>query len=172
MRLAIQAATAVSLLFACIVQSGDVLAAAAPPAGAVPMTPDQLLEMYSGKTQAWPDGAGGWFFAKDRRLSGYASKPPGSYAVGKWYITDSGKVCVRVKWVWAKGKNGHGPFETTCWAHQKVGSQIWKENPKKKNWYEWNASGGESSTFITGYKFFDQVAALHAKYGSKPHARR
>ena len=145
-------------------------AAASLPADAVPMTPAELDEMYSGKTQAWPEDAGGWFFAKDRRLSAYASKPPQSYAMGKWYITNSGKVCVVARWVWAKGKKGRGPFQTTCWAHRKIGSQIWKENPKKHAWYEWNANGGESSTFITGYKFFDQVTALNAQFG--PHPRR
>lgn len=166
MKFTTRAAVLIGLLFGSFGPTASLSNAASLPAGGVPLSAAELYDMYRGKTQAWPEGAGGWYFGTDRRLSAYASKPPGSYAVGKWYITESGKVCVVARWIWAKGSQGKGPNQKTCWAHQKVGSQIWKLNPKTKAWYQWNASGGESATFVAGYKFSEQVTALYALYGS------
>jgi hypothetical protein len=150
------------LLAGCVL-GGSVAAAPSLPDGSIPMTPDELVDLYAGKTQVWKEGRGGYFFARDHRMSAYASKKTGSYAVGKWQVTDSGEVCISVRWVWGKGPRGRGPFQKTCWAHRKFDGQIWKQD--QGAWYQWNRSGGESSNFIKGYKFYDQVTALHDRYG-------
>lgn len=157
------ATTILLLLTFSIIQSFEAAAASLPP-GAVPMTAEELSAMYSGKTQIWPVNKGGWFFARDHRLAGYAVEGS-SYAVGRWTIRDAGRVCIRARWIWAKGPRGRGPFKTTCWDHQKFLSEIWKKNSEKEVWYKWNAPGGEGSNFIKGYKYYDQVTELNSRFG-------
>jgi hypothetical protein len=118
--------------------------------------------LYGGKTQQWKEGIGGYYFAPDRKLTGYSSRKVQTYAVGRWYITNSGEVCVVARWVWGKGAQDRGQMEKSCWEHRKFGSQIWKNDG---GWYQWNRSGGEASRFIDGYKYYDQITALYAKLG-------
>ena len=142
-----------------LLQTGHPAEAASPPDGAVRMSPGELWDLYSGKTQLWKEGVGGYYFAPDRTLSGYSHRKVPTYASGKWYITHSGKVCVVAAWVWGKGPQDRGPMEKNCWDHRKFGEQIWKNDG---GWYHWNRSGGESSRFIDGDKYRDLVTVLRA----------
>jgi len=149
-----------SLSLASLVHLGGAAVAAPLPAEAVPMSPDELSELYRGKTQLWREGIGGYFYASDNKLAGYSRKRVETYAVGRWYVTDAGEVCVVERWIWGPGRQGRGPMKRTCWEHRKFGGQIWKYD---NGWYQWNRADGEASRFIKGYKYYDQVMALHAR---------
>jgi hypothetical protein len=129
------------------------------PAGARPLTAGELHDMYSGKTQSWRDGPGGWYFSPDRKLTAVAKGTV--YGYGRWWITKSGRVCVRATWRWAKGSDGRS-IERSCWAHAKVRGAVWKEYDGE--WWKW--TGKESASFSKGYTYQEQVNALHKRYRS------
>jgi Protein of unknown function (DUF995) len=128
------------------------------PSGAVLLTPAELFSMYAGMTRQAKEGVGGYYFSPDRRLAVLSTGK--SYGYGRWWITTSGKVCMRVTWRWGRGA-GAASSEEYCMGHAKVGRRIWKEYDGE--WYEW--TGNESKRFSPGYKYQEQVNARAQLYG-------
>lgn len=99
--------------------------------GAVPLTTDELYGLYSNRSWLWSDGSG-YFPAKQRRFiasTGEGSK--GSYAVGRWFITDPGKLCFRAKWY---AKSG-AASALTCFSHRKKDGVVFQKREPDGDWY-------------------------------------
>jgi hypothetical protein len=62
---------------------------------AAPLTTDELVELYHGRSWLWKDGAGS-FSAKQRRFTAWSREGGSpSYADGRWFVTDRGKLCFK-----------------------------------------------------------------------------
>jgi hypothetical protein len=129
-----------------------------PPKGAVMLTPGEVFSMYAGMTRQAKEGVGGYYFSPDRRLAVLSTGK--SYGYGRWWITSSGKVCMRVTWKWGRGADA-ASSEESCSGHAKLARMIWKEYDGK--WYEW--TGNESKRFSPGYRFQEHVNARAQLYG-------
>ncbi|MDZ5699458.1 DUF995 domain-containing protein [Chelativorans sp. M5D2P16] len=97
----------------------------------VPMSSEQLDTLYAGRSWNWGNGAG--YFSKDgRRFSGWSQKGAyWSYAKGRWYTTDSGKVCMRALWF---TKMNAAP-DTTCFLHREKDGVIYQKPSLGGKWY-------------------------------------
>ena len=128
------------------------------PDGAAPLSPGELFSMYAGMTQQVSEGTGGYYFSPDRRLAALSTGR--SYGYGTWWITDSGRVCMRVTWRWGRQADARST-EQYCSGHAKVGRTIWKEYDGE--WYVW--TGNESKRFSPGYKYQEAINARAQLYG-------
>jgi hypothetical protein len=128
------------------------------PSGAVSLSAGELFSMYAGMTQSWPESSAGWYFSPDRKFAALGSGDE-TYAHGRWWITNSGKLCINVTWRWGRGADARNQ-ERRCWGHAKVGQEVWKEYDGE--WYEWP---GEDELLRPGYTHAAEVKARAQRHG-------
>src|SRR5829696_7955893 len=63
-----------------------------------PMSPPELLALYSGKTWVWEGGGG--YLRPDGRFEAFISKAGAAptYAKGWWWVTNQGVMCFKATW--------------------------------------------------------------------------
>ncbi|AYG61982.1 DUF995 domain-containing protein [Rhizobium jaguaris] len=128
-----------TLLLLCIfgaISTGAIAANAAqssmakPPAKSVPLSTEEVFQLYYNRTWIWKDGAG-YFAAKQRDFKAWSGEGTGSYGVGHWFVTDPGKLCFKATWY---AKTGHAPA-LTCFSHRRRGNVIFQKREPDGDWY-------------------------------------
>lgn len=107
---------------------------------AAPMSSEKLEALYAGRSWNWSNGAG--YFSKDgRRFAAWSQKGAyWSYAKGRWYATDSGKVCMRALWL---TKMTASP-NTTCFLHREKDGVIYQKPSLGGKWYVFRSNPSRS----------------------------
>ncbi|SFU20379.1 DUF995 domain-containing protein [Mesorhizobium sp. YR577] len=98
---------------------------------AEPLSTQEVYRLYANRSWMWKDGSG-YFPAKERRFvasTGNGSK--GSYAVGRWFITDPGKLCFDAKWYAKDGASS----ALTCFSHREKNGVVFQKREPDGDWY-------------------------------------
>lgn len=110
---------------------GNAREGASPPAQARPMTAAELYTLFGGKSWQWPDGAG-LMETEDRRFSAIAgSGKQSSWAVGRWSVTDGGRLCLIADWHSRAGTHAN----RTCFRHMIDNGTIYQRKEPAGGWY-------------------------------------
>jgi hypothetical protein len=98
---------------------------------AAPLTTDELVKLYHGRSWLWKDGAG-YFSAKQRRFTAWSRESGSpSYADGRWFVTNPGKLCFKAKWHAREG----AASALTCFSHRKKGRVVFQKREPDGEWY-------------------------------------
>ncbi|MHC1551593.1 DUF995 domain-containing protein [Phyllobacterium sp. K27] len=131
------------------------LAAAAPP-----MTAMALEKLYANHTWKWKTGGG--FFSVDRKkFAAWSRKGAAwSYGEGRWYATNSGKLCLRALWSSRAGASG----AVTCFLHREKDGVIYQKPNLGGSWYVFRHNpvrkGDEALKLVKGDRVSTQVSRL------------
>jgi len=132
---------------------------------APPMTVNQLLAAYGGKTWQWKSG-GGYYQNKERRY--LAATESGSYAQGRWYLTEPGKICMRATW-----RGNYRPVEKSeCFSHRiDDKGQIFQRKEPDGKWYVFRVNPPSKtdgfSKLVPGNLIAKQFAANQKRFPAK-----
>ena len=100
-------------------------------AAASPMAAGALEKLYSNRTWKWKTGGG--FFSSDRKRFTAWSRDgrTWSYAEGRWYTTDGGKLCMRAVWT----SKGSSVGNITCFLHREKHGVVYQKPSLGGKWY-------------------------------------
>lgn len=130
-----------------------------PPADARAMTATELHALYAGKSWRWPDGAG-LMEAENRRFSAIAgSGEKSSWAVGRWTVTDAGRLCFVADW---HSRSGVFPART-CFRHVIDNGTIYQRKEPAGGWYIFKHAQARADDEFTKLVRQDLVSAELAK---------
>lgn len=102
-----------------------------PPANAHAMTAAELYMLYRDKSWQWPDGAGR-LQTDGRRFTAWSgSGDKVSWAVGRWTVSDHGRLCFKAQWHTVSGVYPN----TTCFSHKKFGDIVYQRRQPSGDWY-------------------------------------
>ncbi|MHC5232886.1 DUF995 domain-containing protein [Brucella sp. LJL56] len=132
-------------------------------AAAPPLSAEALEALYSGRTWKWKDG-GGYFSADRHRFIAWSQKGRAwSYAQGRWYATDSGKLCLQAYWVSKMG----GSSDTTCFLHREQDGVIYQKRSLGGSWYVFRHNPSrptdEAVKLLRGDRISKGLAIMKAK---------
>ncbi|EDZ48405.1 conserved hypothetical protein [Rhodobacterales bacterium Y4I] len=83
------------------------------PKGAKPADPKQIAALYAGKTSHWNRG-GFAYWGPGGEFQGLG-KSGDSVGIGKWYVTNRGKLCHETNWYWMEGGKKESTNGKWCW---------------------------------------------------------
>jgi hypothetical protein len=132
---------------------------------ATPLTHTELFKLYGQRSWIWKEGAG-YFSVRQRRFTAW-SKETGdaSFGVGRWFITEPGKLCFKADW---HAKSGSAPA-TTCFSHLKRGGVIYQKREPDGEWYVFKhartRSGDEFTKLRRGNYVSDRLETIQARIG-------
>jgi hypothetical protein len=96
-----------------------------------PLTTNEIYQLYGNRSWIWSEGAG-YFRAKKREFTAWSREGGSpSYGVGRWFITDPGKLCFRAEW---RAKDGAAPA-LTCFSHRIKDGVIYQKREPSGEWY-------------------------------------
>jgi hypothetical protein len=101
-----------------------------PPADSLPLTSEELFKLYNNRSWIWKDGAG-YFAVRQRQFSAWTGEKKGSYGLGRWFLTEPGKLCFRAIWYADTGKAS----ALTCFSHRQKGNVIFQKREPDGDWY-------------------------------------
>jgi len=132
-------------------------------ASASPLSAQALEALYSGRTWKWKDG-GGYFSADRHRFIAWSQKGRAwSYAQGRWYATDSGKLCLQAYWVSKTGSSS----DTTCFLHREQDGVIYQKRSLGGSWFVFRnnppRSTDEAAKLLRGDRISKGLAIMKAK---------
>ncbi|KAB2657876.1 DUF995 domain-containing protein [Brucella tritici] len=132
-------------------------------AAASPLSARALEALYSGRTWKWKDG-GGYFSADRHRFIAWSQKGRvWSYAQGRWYATDSGKLCLQAYWVSKTGSSS----DTTCFLHREQDGVIYQKRSLGGSWYVFRNNPprptDEAAKLLRGDRISKGLAIMKAK---------
>lgn len=127
-----------------------------PPPDAVPLLAVELLSIYGNRTWQWGESGGAYFDTEGRRFVAYSVKESGkTTAIGKWRITDKGKLCFDADWVSASGRY---PV-TSCFEHVAAGDEIYQRSMPDGKWIVFRHAPVEPADEFTKLVHEDLVSA-------------
>ena len=101
------------------------------PDGVRAMTAPELHALYANKSWKWCDGAG---YKQDERrvFKGWSgSGDSATSALGRWTVTDSGRMCLKATW-----HAGSGRYDAdTCFRHMTDEHTIYQRKEPDGTWY-------------------------------------
>ena len=106
-----------------------------PPAMSEPLSSQELFNLYSNRSWIWKDGAG-YFANRQREFKSWTADGGGSYGLGRWFITDPGKLCFKAVW---HAKGGSAPA-LTCFSHRKKGNAVFQKREPDGDWYQFKTT--------------------------------
>ncbi|WP_026621942.1 hypothetical protein M728_005000 (plasmid) [Ensifer sp. WSM1721] len=132
---------------------------------AAPLTHTELYNLYGQRSWIWKEGAG-YFSVRQRRFTAWSrEKGAPSYGVGRWFITEPGKLCFTADW---HAKSGSAPA-TTCFSHRKRGGVIYQKREPDGEWYVFKharpRSGDEFTKLRRGNYVSDRLETIQARIG-------
>ena len=100
------------------------------PRGAKNLDPQQVFDIYLGKTWQWSKGGSYWGSAGT--FQAVWDEDPNdqvvSYTDGEWYVTSKGTLCYKTVWQWT-GKSEPDEVLNYCWRHVvDPAGQIWRSD--------------------------------------------
>lgn len=130
------------------------------PKGAKPTDPQQIASLYAGKTSHWNNG-GFAYWGPGGEYQGL-NKTGDAIGVGKWYVTNRGKLCHESKWYWEEGGVAKSDDGTWCWDFVTApDGVVWERfQEDKKNWYRHSAEKQRN-----GNTQKKKLASMRAKFG-------
>ncbi|MDW6023472.1 DUF995 domain-containing protein [Mesorhizobium sp. BAC0120] len=135
---------------------------------ATPLTTDELFQLYSNRSWLWKDGAG-YFLSKQRRFIAATGRgSAGSYGVGRWFLTDPGKLCFKADW---HAKSGSAPA-LTCFSHRKKGGVVFQKREPDGEWYAFKNAPIKAGDEYRKLRPGDYVSASLKKIQSRLSASR
>jgi len=154
------AAFMLTLLATTNVNSADVIDQAPEQAvEARPLTTGELYDIYANRTWIWEDGAG-YFEVAARRFTAFAkSGRNGSYAEGRWFLTNPGRACFRATWFAADGN----AVALTCFEHKTDGRTISQRRLPDGEWYVFSHLPRQTGDEILKLKTGNRVAASYER---------
>jgi Protein of unknown function (DUF995) len=118
-----------------------------------PLTAFELLQLYQGRSWLWGDGAG-YFSPEQRRFTAATGKgSTASSGEGRWFITDSGKLCFKATWV---TNDGSTPVRT-CFSHRKKGTDVYQKREPDGEWYVFKHSPVREADEYAKFRLGDYV---------------
>jgi hypothetical protein len=148
------------LLGAIAVATGSLLSTAhaaqskitKPPTGSLPLTNEDLYKLYGNRSWIWKDGAG-YFAVKQRQFSAWSGEGKGSYGLGRWFLTEPGKLCFRAVWYAETGN----ALALTCFSHRKKGNVIFQKREPDGEWYPFKTMPAKQSDEYRKFEPLDYV---------------
>ncbi|NZD49165.1 DUF995 domain-containing protein [Rhizobium leguminosarum] len=114
------------------------------PAGietAKPMSSAEIYRLYNQNSWMWKAGAG-YFSAKARRFTAWSRENGSpSFGTGRWFITESGKLCFNADW---HAKTGTATA-ITCFSHRKKGGLIYQKREPDGQWYVFKSAPAQAT---------------------------
>ena len=149
-------ASVLTLLSMTGVQAADAISQAPDQTvGTRPLTTDELYAIYANRTWMWEDGAG-YFQVAGRRFTAFSkSGPNGSYAEGRWFLTNPGRTCFSATWFAADGN----AKAVTCFDHRTDGRTISQRRLPDGEWYVFSHLPSQRGDEILKLKAGNRVAA-------------
>jgi len=123
------------------------------------LTVGQLLDLYYGRTWRWTDGAG-YYSSKERGFRAYSGKgATSSYATGKWFITDRGRVCTKATWTSLKWKGN----VRECLEHRTDGRRVFQRKLPNGPWYVFKNTPSRAGDVYNQLVPGDQASAAYER---------
>lgn len=119
------------------------------------LTNGELYDIYANRTWIWEDGAGHFEVAGRRFTAFTKSGREGSYAYGRWFLTNRGRVCFRATWFAADGN----AEAVTCFEHKTDGNTISQRRLPDGEWYVFSHLPPKRGDEILKLKAGNRVAA-------------
>ncbi|PKA45355.1 DUF995 domain-containing protein (plasmid) [Rhizobium sullae] len=135
-------------------------------AAASPMKAVALEKLYVDRTWKWKDG-GGFFSADGKQFTAWSRKRAAwSYAEGRWYAINGGKLCLRARWSskmdWSSKMERDGAV--TCFLHREKDGVIYQKPSLGGKWYVFRHNpvreGDESLKLVKGDRVSKEVSRL------------
>ncbi|MGO6938131.1 DUF995 domain-containing protein [Rhizobium johnstonii] len=150
------------MLLAVVLTGGIATAASAAgtnePAGienAKPMSSAEIYRLYNQNTWMWKAGAG-YFSAKARRFTAWSRENGSpSFGMGRWFITESGKLCFNADW---HAKTGTATA-ITCFSHRKKGGLIYQKREPDGEWYVFKSAPAQATDEFAKLRRGDYVSS-------------
>lgn len=125
---------------------------------AAPMSAADLRKLYAGRSWIWKTGAG-FFSAKGRHFVAWShTGKEKSYARGRWYTTNGGKMCMSAVWYSRK----YAARDVSCFLHREKAGVIYQKRAPNGKWYVFRHSPTKRG---------DEVLKLHRGDYVKRHLR-
>lgn len=122
---------------------------------ATPMKTDELFDLYHNRSWIWNDGSG-YFSSKNRRFIASTGRgQTASYAEGRWFLTDPGKLCFKADWHTAKG----AAPALTCFSHREKGGTVYQRREPDGQWYVFKNAAAKTATEYSKVRRGDYVSA-------------
>ena len=123
-------------------------------AGTRSLSSGEVYQLYANRSWIWKEGAG--YFAPKRTFTAWSregDKP--SYAQGRWYITERGKLCFRAEW---HAADGSAPA-TTCFSHREKKGVIYQRREPDGEWYVFKHARARTSDEFAKLRRGDHVGS-------------
>jgi hypothetical protein len=133
-----------------------------PPAMSVPLTSEELYKLYNNRSWIWKDGAG-YFAAKQRKFKAWTGEGSGSYGLGRWFVTEPGKLCFKAVW-YAKAGSASA---LTCFSHRKKGNVIFQKREPDGDWYAFKTTPANADNEYRKIQPGDYVTARYNRMRAK-----
>jgi hypothetical protein len=132
------------------------------PEGSAALTAAELHYIYRDRTWQWADGAA-FFDDEGRQFRAFSgSGADGSFAIGRWLLTDSGKLCMEGDWVFG----GQATPDRTCFEHRTSAGTIYQRRLPDGGWYVFKHSvtepEDEINRIVVGDQATDQVNQIRS----------
>ncbi|MEI5680673.1 DUF995 domain-containing protein [Mesorhizobium sp. CCNWLW179-1] len=106
-----------------------------------PMSAVELHELYRDKSWKWCDGAA-YLQDEGRIFKGWSgSGNRASWALGRWTVADSGRMCLEADWHVQTGASS----DRTCFEHMTDGQTIYQRKEPTGDWYVFKHSEPQES---------------------------
>lgn len=163
-------AAAIASFAICGLGANDALAqapTAAEISKARPLGTEELYRIYNSRSWIWDAGAG-HFSVRKREFSAWTNESgSSSIGVGRWFLTDRGKLCFRAVW---RSKDGSAPA-LTCFAHREIDGVIYQKREPKGEWYVFRSApprkGDESAKLRYGDYVVTNLRRFEASVGDR-----
>jgi hypothetical protein len=100
------------------------------PASAIAADPEAVVELFRNKTWNWTAGAA--FFAPNQDFTAWSGTGRvATYAKGRWFATQHGKICFRAVWYVKIGSNQ----VLTCFDNRTSGGTVYQRKSPVGPWY-------------------------------------
>ena len=122
-----------------------------------PVSGQQVIDIYAGKTWVWSEGGSHW--GSGGQFTAIWKEAVG---VGKWYATSKGSLCYEATW---KKPGGEGGADIKrCWKHVTDSKGVlWKQDPETEDWYK--PAKEIAERVKAGNKIASEVRKRRAKVG-------
>lgn len=136
------------------------------PQGARIMTPGEIHVLYRNRTWQWANGAGYMNDEGRRFTAAVGGDDGGSWAEGRWIITEKGQMCLSATWHSAAGDY---PAKT-CFSHRIDNGTIYQRRDPDGGWYTFRHAepkqDDEANKLANADLVSDRMAAIRAELES------
>jgi hypothetical protein len=120
---------------------------------AKPMSSAELYRLYNQNSWMWKAGAG-YFSTKARRFTAWSLEDGvPSFGIGRWFITEPGKLCFNADW----HKRTGTATAITCFSHREKGGLIYQRREPDGQWYVFKSAQAQATDGFAKLRHGDYV---------------